>query len=581
MIFKFFDTVRPDLNIDLEILTKDTNLYTTLLFQHEGVFEVKPSKFGNKDDQTAIFTQFLSLAKQEQASLVVTPEYSCPWAVINAIIANPANRPSASKLWALGCESITPGELSHLKTNCAGIDVIVHFDETAAAGGGGVLLDPLCYIFNAHIKTDGAPKLVLLIQFKTQHMGVWENDVEQKKYIPGKEIYVLRNGAASINLFTIICSEASAFHVDHAFKSQLEDRWDEGPFIILNIQMNPKPSYSFFKEFRSAIMKAVHKDIITLNWAKGSHFSNGIPIVLYSKSNFLFRSQQMEIDRDNRYLENHQRGLYYTHKMHNDHCYFLNASPGVFLISHNKPTPGPVPPALFRRTGPEMKNNFVWNAATSVFDPVTLVNDEFIDTLNRLACTNKFFHDATISPIDKERLANISLGKIKVKKVGDSWHSIEKLFTFFLEDDDIIKRLTFFHDEGGVLNANNIIENIDLINNVILPDNNCFPDSFAVFRGNCDEIGFFKTAGFDYRFNLVTKDMQQKATICYIGRKDLADAENLLKEMKKIFADYDQSRKRVLVWYKKNATQIVPVCDDTKPSATDDTSDLPGSISRS
>ena len=40
-------------------------------------------------------------------------------------------------------------------------------------------------------------------------MGVWDNTLEREKYIPGKEIYVLRNTHYSIYLFSNICSEAA------------------------------------------------------------------------------------------------------------------------------------------------------------------------------------------------------------------------------------------------------------------------------------------------------------------------------------------------------------------------------------
>jgi|GEM_PF-6373831 len=173
MIFKFFDIVRNDLLIDLEVLTKDTNLYTSMLLQHEGIFNVTENKFGNLDDQADLFPKFLCVAKEQQVSLAVTPEYSCPWLVIHSIMSYIEKWPSMRKLWALGCASITPQELLALKEKCASSNVILYFDESALEKGGGLLLDPLCYVFNVTIINRLAKAIGLLA-------NILERDAEMK-----------------------------------------------------------------------------------------------------------------------------------------------------------------------------------------------------------------------------------------------------------------------------------------------------------------------------------------------------------------------------------------------------------------
>ncbi|MFB9052173.1 hypothetical protein ACFFVB_03705 [Formosa undariae] len=150
MVFKFIDTVINDLNINLEVLTKDTNLYTSLLFQHKGNFIAEATRFGNNEDCTDKFNAFFTLAKSKNSSLALTPEYSCPWTSIEWILENEERLPNQSKLWAICCESITPQEIGTFKQNHEDENTLVHFDETALNNGGtGVLLDPLCYIFKA------------------------------------------------------------------------------------------------------------------------------------------------------------------------------------------------------------------------------------------------------------------------------------------------------------------------------------------------------------------------------------------------------------------------------------------------
>ena len=59
MAFKFFDSILNGLALDLEVLRKDSNNYSALLFQHKGIFSAQPLKFGNQDDCTEKFNAFL------------------------------------------------------------------------------------------------------------------------------------------------------------------------------------------------------------------------------------------------------------------------------------------------------------------------------------------------------------------------------------------------------------------------------------------------------------------------------------------------------------------------------------------
>ncbi len=161
MVFKFIDTIINNLNINLEILTKDTNLYTSLLFQHKGNFNAEQTRFGNNEDCTDKFNAFFTLAKSKNSSLTATPEYSCPWKSIEWLLENEERLPNQFKLWAICCESITPQEIRTFKQNHENENTVVHFDETALNNGGtGVLLDPLCYVFKA--EQDGINKTIIL-----------------------------------------------------------------------------------------------------------------------------------------------------------------------------------------------------------------------------------------------------------------------------------------------------------------------------------------------------------------------------------------------------------------------------------
>lgn len=568
MIFRYIGNIFNGYNFNLEILNKDTNLYTTLFLQHKGVFHPAADKFGNQQDCSDKFSKFLALAKLQNVSLAVTPEYSCPWASIAAVINNVDLWPSNHKLWALGCESITPADIVTLRDQDLPENVVFYFDQEVLNNGGGVLLDPLCYIFKAS-DNNGNSKLIVLVQFKTQHMGVWHDDIEQEKYIPGKEVYVLRNDVNSVALFTIICSEVANFSITTEFKTQLDNRWDENPFIILNIQMNPKPSHEIFKDFRSAIMRYQNKDILTLNWAKGSLFSNQNPILNYSKSSIFFKSTTMNYELESRFIENHSRGLYYTYREHSLHAYFLNSKEDAFLIANHKPAAGGANAAMFRRTGPECRNIFLWDSQANSFEEKASVSDDFVTMLDLLHCNNTILRNPAINVIDKERLINISSGNILTKNHEIRWHTIDQLFTFSLSETETIRRLTFSHDEVGDPDRRQLIDIIDNLQTIVNTPA-YFPRNLAAFVNNCTVVMFFNDNGYNYRYNLVSTDNKHRATVAYVGRVDLATASRTLKKLLGLFARSDQSRKLVVVWYKEGAATIKAECLNEQVTITDD-----------
>ena len=580
MTFRFIDQVIGDYMLNLDALVPNTDLYTTLLFQYNGTFNVEANRFGSMDDAADRFNAFLRVAKAEHSSIAITPEYSCPWRTIRWILDNADNRPGDSKLWALGCVSITPAELRAIREQYQSENVIIHFDETVLDRGVNVLLNPLCYVFNMRSDVTGQLKLVLLIQFKTEHMGVWATDAELERYIPGEEIYVLRNGAGSIALFTMICSETDTFQISEDFRMHLDHRWNENPFIILNIQMNPQPTATFFKTFRNGILNYSNKDIITLNWSSESKKANGHDLLAYSKSSISYGSHQMDFVNEQKFLDNHFKGLYYTNKQQDRHVYFLNGKQQVFLISHRKPVSGGHSPSMHRRSGPVATKLFTWDVPAALFIENESTSDGFIEFLDAHNCDSAVLRDSGTTFIEKERMANISCGLVKSKSPDRVWHTVDKLSSFLLEDDEIIRRLTFVHDKGGDESRQKYLEAIDTINKLIIPTSALFPTNHAVFAGHCDVVMFRGSGPNKYKFNLVTIDGTQKATAAYIGRNTLAKAENTVKSLRELFDEEDQARKRVIVWYKRDAQTIVAVCDIRKPTLRDDSKSKPISISR-
>ncbi len=575
MEFKFIDTVIENIALNLEVLEKDTNNYTMLLLQHKGVFSVSDDKIGNETDCSAKFSAFIELAKTENVSLAITPEYSCPWDSISQVIQHQDKWPNNSKLWAPCCESISPNEIKFLRKKHSNNSVIFHFDEGALNNGGGVFLDPICYLFKAQV--DHVEKLIVLVQFKTQHMGVWETPIESEKYIWGNEIYVLRNNQNSVNLFTNICSEAAVFSVTPEFEKQLENRWAYNPYVILHPQLNSKPSSKCFKTFRNTILEFEYKDIISLNWGGGTqNKGKEEPFIPFSKSSILFKSSEVDYNDPTIFRNNHIKGLYYLNKKANNHAYYLNPYKEVFLIKNKKPVSSGLPQVFIRRTGPLVEKVFSWDNSNSCFYELEVVDDGFYKFLEKYNCNNSVLKDADICFIDKERLICLSCGFASAKGDDRRWYRLDKLKTFIQDENETVKRLTFLYDESSEEIRKDYIDNIDCLNDVIIPDETFFPENLKAFKGNCRDVMFSNDSG--YKYNLSTTDGKSHATVAYIGRDTEGSASKTLCQMQGLFEKEDQSKKLVVVWYKENVTDIKYVYEQLPPCVNDDSTVEPNSI---
>ena len=160
MEFKYFDFLQLKYGLgplNLECLKKDTNPYSTLLCQCKGKLKFSNNFFGNSAPILAKrkFLSFFKTARERRSALVITPEYSCPWTVIEHLANNPSELPADNKIWAIGCESIskekivTIKKMFHKKNN-----LIFHFDESIL-GSDKSFLDPLCYIFKVLFNPSG------------------------------------------------------------------------------------------------------------------------------------------------------------------------------------------------------------------------------------------------------------------------------------------------------------------------------------------------------------------------------------------------------------------------------------------
>ncbi|MCX0340892.1 hypothetical protein, partial [Acinetobacter radioresistens] len=114
---KFLDIESLGIKTELDILKRDTQRKSTLLYQHKGVFFADNTRIGNEDSSEVEkkFIKLIQKAKQDNVSLLLSPEYSCPKNIILEIINNRDIQPNNKKLWVLPGETLNKIELKELE----------------------------------------------------------------------------------------------------------------------------------------------------------------------------------------------------------------------------------------------------------------------------------------------------------------------------------------------------------------------------------------------------------------------------------------------------------------------------------
>ena len=193
----------------LNALIPDVNNYKALLMQPHGNIEAGAAGVRNCDRGLARrqFGAFLADAKQTQADLAVTPEYSMPWETIVETVKN-GIVPAQGKLWALGCESIKLSELNELKQDLEPFASVLY---EPLEENNDQFVSPLVYLFITP-KADGNddPSTVMLVQFKTHPMGDPDH-FEINGLQRGRHVYQFGGNDGCLRLISLICSDVFAF----------------------------------------------------------------------------------------------------------------------------------------------------------------------------------------------------------------------------------------------------------------------------------------------------------------------------------------------------------------------------------
>ncbi len=437
-------------NPELNCLEANASRYSVLMFQPQGEIEYSENFVRNKNHIKAEreYRQFIELGRSKASDLVITPEYSCPWSVIEQVIRED-RMPSIGKLWVVGCESITPEELYELSRRVRAQCFFI-YDDDFERSAGQRFLDPVCFMFRTHSTSTNSDINVAVIQFKTAPMGDGTMRFETDNLIRGTRFYKFKNTSVnSISLICLICSDSLAYarERDHCLGIEFQN---DDPSIVLHLQMNKDPRNDRFAEYRKFCLRRDHKDVICLNWAQNiklydnngdGHvidWGNASVSAIYSKS--WPRKPSEDVVHNNQ-----QKGFYLTYWDTTRACAgFINFEPHVFLLALTKVSQTNDDLAVQSPALPNVLSVFSWNQKNGVFDELPDVDGGATAAFLTADIDPRLFGDLLSMPIPLERLLLLSCGELRENR--DSWPSIQSMASIRLGNEESIRRLTFVQD---------------------------------------------------------------------------------------------------------------------------------------
>jgi hypothetical protein len=556
----------------LEILQPNSKRYSALLFQPCGYLKTGNSFIRSKNSLNDKFKTFFELAIDNKVNLAVTPEYSCPWEVVEALIKE--NKfPQKNNIWAIGCESITPKELKEKIKKYRKIVWIYEEDVLSEKQDG--ILDPLCYFFETYDSITKKCRKIIVIQFKTHHMG--GPPFEPERLISGKKMYVFRNNKDSIYLITLICSDSLIFNIKKL------PHYLNIKYLILHIQMNQKPFHKKFSNYRLDCYEDQEidkREIICLNWARKSLMDD--KPFNYGGSAIYTLTEKLNME-ENRICENHNLGLYYAHwPVFNADIFYFNYDEYVFEFQNTKvfQTKDPAPNTKFK--GPRMLNTYKFDV-TNKWLPINALNEK-CDLCNpcfTLGGKRYCPLDSHLTPIEKEKLIALSVGKATFQE----WESPRnnEFFQVLSDDTRVVNesnnRLTFLHDPIKKSEKLKIMGNFFKFNNIIkLKDN--FPPIFDDLALDCT-IKYEPKSNYEsHMFNLYSEAKGISACGSYIGFETEANAKKIFENISRLlWKNVDNPfgknffHRRVLIWFENVESKICSVAYEKNPTFTESLSD--------
>lgn len=306
--------------------------------QKKGFYTENKSHYGKAES-------FLKRSLEENADIIVTPEYSCPWEILNQILFSREMEVDYGKLFCLGMEGISLANFKLFEERCHSekdVEIIV---EDFSIISKRDFLSCLVYIFSVR------GKVICLVQLKTTAASDKWVQLEANGLMTGNTIYYFDDYDGKNCLIAIICADALS-QVTNLFTEKL----NYNKYLVLHPQLNPKPLHESFMQLRSNLINFAYGNIriLTQNWSENSRLitedNNEIKIENSYSACYYCENEINEVF-DELYIKNKGKGIdlckddhiLIWHMPENEHCmiYCIDSfdSNGINPVSGNHKEP--------------------------------------------------------------------------------------------------------------------------------------------------------------------------------------------------------------------------------------------------
>jgi hypothetical protein len=541
--WKFLDEVLAEhhlTQLPLSLLEPDCAEFDVLLYQHGGGIVADENGVSNvdADSATARFNSLFALAEKVRPQLLVTPEYSCPWSVIEQET-HSDRWPATGSAWIVGCESIRLAELQQLADRCR--DAIWLLPRCMPERGQ-VFLDCVCIFVRAQ-DIHGNDVRVLAIQAKGCAMADGRHLIEPRSLILGMDRYVLRNDSDSIHLVVFVCSDA----LEQGILTSIPHH-ENFPYLVIHTQLNPDPRNPSFREYRD--IWGTHDmeriEILCLNRAKGTTIL-GVATP-FGGSGWYYKSSAVDVN-DADVNGAHSAGAYYTENhTRYFHCHLLNYSEHVFHLRSRKISQvRSAAPTRLLRKGPIGVAAYSWDAHTLSWE-IDSPDDGFADACRLIGNDLSPLTDPSMSPANKERLACLSSGAI-ARSSKAKWPSLRTLPSFKITSDEVCQRITFCHDPDAQSRETRrlILQAFSTLRNEILSGTVPFPSHLELLQ--TQGTIRYPVDNCSLSFNVAGPNGEFPATFVFLGDASETHAKERMADLADIIED---AKRTLVVWFREN-----------------------------
>lgn len=537
--------------LELDILKPDAEAADVAMYQCYGHIQASDHGVSAAKDETFLSKTeaFFEFVIQEQPALVLTPEYSTPLHLIDQLLFQ-GNAPRTGAIWILGCESCTRDELRLTIAKYPSVIWVTQLDELIDAPGQ--FLDPVLIVFK--VTDEGTEKTCICIQFKTTQMGGDQvHQIEGNHLVKGTARYIIRGSPDSICLLTLVCSDAFDFSIEHLAG------YRHSSFLICHIQMTKDPFHDRFSKYRYEILEGTtgwNHEFITLNWASNYTINNAVQSLDCGGSAYYMKPSKP--DREPNLLDatihkNHSAGIYLKFcKDRRDAAFYFHGTESIFHFSVRKVS------QIFAaditqviRYGARTLSTLVWDEVINSWS----VHEDLPDGIEPIAKSiyAPLSGILNITPLDRERLITISLGKAGLEE-GRLWYAPDQLIGLKVSKNEYPFGSMVKLRESQTSDLENQFLLLKYLVETVLPDLSSLTTVHDGFSLPGLKLGFSDK---EFRSNIRRNGQNANALISYVGEIPEHRAQDILDRLLAF-----SGQKRIVLFYRLG-DMILPLESET------------------